>query len=506
MNGLANLLLQFSCGARFFTFGYLFTCLLATSAVADILGGRVLDDLDRNGRADPDDPGVANVRVSNGRDVTPTGDSGTHELGVNGDSMVFITKPSGYMTPLDVYRLPRFYYLHRPIGSPAGLRCPGIEPTGPLPERIDFALHRLGERANFEAVLFADPQPQTEEELDYIRDGVTSELVGVKAAFRMSMGDILFGDLSMFPRHNSIVAMLGTPWYNIAGNRELNLLAPSDVYSLETFSTGTAHPIVPSNTPTRCSWFSTTCATRVQCPHPTIHHRGGYEAALGEAQLERLKAELEHVPNDRLLVLAMHLALLTRADPRGVEDRQALFDLLTDYPNLYAMAGHTHTAQHPALLDRGRGRLQGRAGVASPCAYHGVGQLVERPLRRGGAARLRAAARGAQGVPPPARRRHRYVRVLQGCRASRQLPDAHHAGGLPSWAPGRLSRIPTGPTLRRPHQRGPGRCSLHRRQRFRRRPPGRRSGSRSKAVSGRKRAGYSQWTPVTSTGQSGTPP
>ena len=163
-------------------------------------------------------------------------ESGAYELEVHGDSIIFITKPAGYMTPQDAYRLPRFYYVHRPQGSPGGLRYLGIDPTGPLPERIDFPLHQQLEPTSFEAILLADTQPQTEAELDYIRDGVVSELIGTEAAFGMTMGDVLFDDLSMFPRFNSIIAALGVPWYNVAGNHELNLFATSDDYSLETFS------------------------------------------------------------------------------------------------------------------------------------------------------------------------------------------------------------------------------------------------------------------------------
>ena len=333
--------------ARWFPLGLPLVCLLAAVSHADPVGGRVFHDLDRDGRVDPDEPGIAGVRVSNGRDVTLTDGDGAYALEVNGDSIVFITKPAGYRTPLNAYRLPRFYYLHRPDGSPAGLRYPGIEPTGPLPERIDFALYRQEEPASFEAILFADPQPQTEAELDYIRDGVVSELIGTEAAFGMTMGDILFDDLSMFPRYNSIIATLGIPWYNVAGNHELNHFAPSDAYSLETFSNWYGPPYYAFEYANAVFVVLDDVRYRGAAPTPeNPRASGGYDAALGETQLAWLEAELAHVPSDRLLVLAMHIPLLTRGDPRGVEDRQKLFDLLTDYPNLYAMAGHTHTTQH----------------------------------------------------------------------------------------------------------------------------------------------------------------
>ncbi len=332
---------------RRFSSAFPIACLLATSSLADPLGGRVFEDLNRNGQADPDEPGIADVRVSNGRDVTLTDANGAYQLSVNGDSIVFITKPSGYMTPLDAYRLPRFHYLHRPNGSPPGLRYSGIEPTGPLPERMDFPLHRQEEPASFEAILFADPQPQTEAELDYIRDGVVSELIGTGAAFGMTMGDILFDDLSMFPRYNSIIAMLGIPWYNVPGNHELNFLAPSDEHSLETFSKWYGPPYYAFEYANAVFVVLDNVRYQGTAPAPdNPRAAGGYDAALGEAQIAWLKAELQHVPSDRLLVLAMHIPLLTRSDPRGMEDRQALFDLLKDYPNLYAMAGHTHTTEH----------------------------------------------------------------------------------------------------------------------------------------------------------------
>ena len=319
------------------------------SNASQTLKGTVFDDLNHNGAFDADELGIAGVRISNGTAVVLTNDSGDYEIDIEGDSIVFITKPAGYMTPVNKYRLPQFYYVHRPHGSPAGLRYQGIEPTGRLPERIDFPLHRQHEDKAFEAILFADTQPQTEEELDYIRDSVVSELIGTKAAFGMTMGDILFDDLSMLPRLSSIIAQIGVPWYNVPGNHELNLLASEDAYSLETFSRWYGPP-----------YYAFEYGDAAFVVLDDVHYRGtkssgirgngGYYGSFGERQLDWLEAELAHVPKGKLLVLAMHIPLLTRAGPdgdqRGVQDRRALFALLDEYPNLYAVAGHTHTTQH----------------------------------------------------------------------------------------------------------------------------------------------------------------
>ena len=38
-----------------------------------------------------------------------------------------------WRTPLSEHNLPRFYYVHKPHGSPT-LKHPGVAPTGPWPE------------------------------------------------------------------------------------------------------------------------------------------------------------------------------------------------------------------------------------------------------------------------------------------------------------------------------------------------------------------------------------
>ena len=65
------------------------------------------------------------------------------------------------------------------------------------------------------------------------------------------MGDILFDDLSMFPRYNALIAQIGIPWYNVPGNHELNFEAESDEDSLETFKRFFGPPTTRLNTQMR---------------------------------------------------------------------------------------------------------------------------------------------------------------------------------------------------------------------------------------------------------------
>jgi len=320
-------------------------------AVADEAKGTVFHDLNGNGSLDVGEPGIANVRVSDGERVTVTDSSGGYRLEIGAEAVLFITKPSGYATSVNEDQIPQFYYIHQPNGSPPGMRYPGVAPTGPLPEVLNFPLRQQAEDRRFEALLLADTQPQTDAEIDYIRDDVVAELIGTEARFGMTMGDISFDDLTIFPRLNRIIAEIGIPWYNVPGNHELNFEAVDDRYSLETFKSHFGPPyyafeyadalfVVLDNIEYRGNG---------QSDPGDVRGNGGYIANLGKRQLGWLRQELNHVPEDRLVFLAMHSPLETYvADAPGVttQDRRDLFKLLSGRPNLYAVAGHTHTTEH----------------------------------------------------------------------------------------------------------------------------------------------------------------
>ena len=324
----------------------------ALSAAADeTVRGTVFHDLNRNGRLEVGEPGLAGVRVSDGERVVLTDADGRYSLRIADEAIVFITKPRGYATPVNEAQLPQFYYIHQPNGSPPGMRYPGIEPTGPLPAAVDFPLAAQEEPERFEALLFSDTQPQTEAEVDYIRDDVVAELVGTTARFGMTMGDIAYDDMSLLPRLNRVIAQIGVPWYNVPGNHELNFEAEDDRYSLETFKRYYGPPYYA---------FEYADALFVvldnieyqgngEADPGDVRGNGGYIANFGERQLKWLERELEFVPEDRLVFLAMHSPLETYiADAPGVttQDRRSLFGILSGRPNLYAVAGHTHTTEH----------------------------------------------------------------------------------------------------------------------------------------------------------------
>lgn len=327
---------------------FLILLIVSPATLSATATGRVFIDTNKNGLLDPTEEGLAGVRVSNGIDVVTTDDDGRYEIDARDKSIIFITKPRNYATPVNLHMIPQFYYIHQPEGSPQEMRYRGIEPTGPLPDEINFPLSFRAEADQFEAILFTDPQPQTNRELDYIRDDVISELIGSEAAFGMTMGDILFDDLSMFPRYNALIARIGIPWYNVPGNHELNFDAEGDEDSLETFKRFYGPPyyafeyaealfVVLDNIDYK---------GRGEAKPEDVRDNGGYDISLAEEQLRWLEQELSHVDENRLVFVATHAPLGSENGAYSTGNREQLFKLLGGRPNLYSVAGHTHTTDH----------------------------------------------------------------------------------------------------------------------------------------------------------------
>jgi C terminal of Calcineurin-like phosphoesterase/N terminal of Calcineurin-like phosphoesterase/Calcineurin-like phosphoesterase/TAT (twin-arginine translocation) pathway signal sequence len=331
--------------------------------------GVVFEDRSGSGRRQPGDPGIAGVLVSNGREVAKTDASGRYTLPIDDETVVFVIKPTGYMVPVEPgTMLPRFYYIHQPKGTPAdlNLRYRGIDPTGPLPASVDFALRKAEEPATFEVLLFTDPQPESPVEVEFVRDDVVSARIGTDAAFGMTTGDLMFDDLSLYQRQNRIIGQIGLPWWNIPGNHDLNFEAPGARYSRETFK----RVFGPTSYAFEYGGALFLMLDNVEYlgTDPTRPRRDGkYEGRIGERQRAFIANLLAEQPADRLVVAAMHIPLRTYVRPDdwavNTSDRDEFLKLIGERPCL-SISGHTHTTEHHYF-----GAADGFAG-ATPHHHH----------------------------------------------------------------------------------------------------------------------------------------
>ena len=306
--------------------------------------GSVYEDIGAHG------PGLPDVMVSNGRDVVRTDADGRWHLPVRAGDTLFVIKPPGFATPIDpATQLPRFAYNFLPEGTPPlGQRFAGLAPTGPLPDSVDFPLRRQEESPQFDVLLFTDPQPESLAEVGYVRDDVVATVAGVPAAFGITHGDLMFDDLSFYGRYNAIVGSVGRPWYNCCGNHDMNLEAPDNTHSRDTFKRTFG---------ARYHAFQYAAATFLILDNveylgtdPTKPNGSGkYRGRFGADQLGFVRNVLANVPRDSLVVLSFHIPLRTLAgtEPNTANtDTAAFLEAISTHPNSVSFSGHTHTNEH----------------------------------------------------------------------------------------------------------------------------------------------------------------
>ncbi len=294
--------------------------------------GYVFEDLNANGVRDPGEPGVPGVGVSNGVDVVTTDDRGRYEIPVEDDTILFVIKPRDYMTPVSEDQIPAFYYIHKPDGAPA-LHYPGVEPTGDLPGRVNFPLRARPEPERFRAVVFGDPQPRNMEEVEYIARDVVDGLIGVDAAFGVTLGDIVFDDLDLFEPLNAVIGHIGIPWRNILGNHDINFDASNHRHATETFQRVYGPP-----------YYAFAHGPVFFLMLDNVHWQGdGHVSRLGADQLRFIENALTLVDPDQLVVMFMHHPITS------TEDREELFALLEDFPNTVSVSAQWHRMSHKFL-------------------------------------------------------------------------------------------------------------------------------------------------------------
>jgi len=301
-------------------------CAVAFPALAqDTARGVVFHDADGDGVRDEGEIGIGGVGVSNGDDVVLTDDDGEYKLPIDSDDIVFVVKPANWRVAVNEEQLPRYYYNHKPSGSPES-KYAGVAPTGSLPASVDFPLYPQEESDTFKVIFFGDPQPRNIEEVNYIAHDIVEELIGFDAAFGVTLGDIVFNDLSVFPVLNGVIGRIGTPWYNVIGNHDINMDTEDDAHSDETFERiygpayyslnyGKVHFIVLDN---------------------VLWEGDGYHGEIGERQLRFVKNDLKHVDKDQLVVVMMHIPLTT------VDDAHDLLHALKGHTNTFSVSAHWH--------------------------------------------------------------------------------------------------------------------------------------------------------------------
>jgi hypothetical protein len=352
--------------------------------------GMVYEDSTGSGVRAPGTKGIHGVLVSNGRDVVRTDADGRYRLSIRDGDVLFIIKPSGWSTPMTERNLPRFYYVHRPNGSPqylakdmpgADLLNPiwfykGAAPTGARPASLDFGLRRTPEPDEFTTIVFGDTQVSHDKQIDYMAQGTVSELLNAPGiAFGISVGDLVnVGLLHLFGPLNELQAKTGFPWYTLPGNHDQNLVTPDDFMAEEQYRT-TYGPTVYAFEYGPVSFLMIGNVRRTPfakldkpdaAPGTGVPAPAPYHCGLGDEQWSFVEQYLQTVPTDRQLVISMHMDMKglppnpasVQVPPNGSPDvspggvdptgafTRRLMGLISGRPHTLSISGHAHINRH----------------------------------------------------------------------------------------------------------------------------------------------------------------
>lgn len=350
---------------------YIFLIVFNPTFAQQKVKGFVFEDVNKNGKKDNRETGIQNIAVSNGKEIVQTDAKGFYELPIGTDDIIFVIKPSDYKFRLNEYNLPQFYYNHKPSGSPQSLKYKAVQPTGVLPMHVNFGLQKDTTGKNFTALIFGDPQPANELELDQFHKGIVKEVAGIKnVAFGISLGDLVGNRLDLQPAYANAVKDVGIPWHNVMGNHDMNMDVKADSLSDESFELNFGPPTYSFNA------GNVHFIILDDIIYPNYKNGREYLGGFTEKQLQFIENDLKLVSPDKLIVLSMHIPLNNDKEAFRLDDRKQLFKLLKNFSNALVLSAHTHL-QRNDLLGKKDGWLQDKplhefnAGTTSGDWYSG---------------------------------------------------------------------------------------------------------------------------------------
>merc|ERR550525_432550 len=248
-----------------------------------------------------------------------------------------ISKPDCYAVPTDENLVTQFFYIHKPHGfsyesyTNKTLLYGGLEPTGPMPRRINFPLipYECKKDVAYKVAVSGDPQTYSNTELGYFRDTLAKEVSeGDFEAFFLN-GDVMGDDLNLYGRLKMNNAMGGTNQFFSHGNHDLDFDAGSDNDSADTFrrefgpeyysfDIGMVHFVVLDN----CKWPCTPDEHAVTglhdfCLNPETSPT--YTGVVIQRQLDWLANDLAHTPLDMVIFLVFHIPIFSFGDEEATK-------------------------------------------------------------------------------------------------------------------------------------------------------------------------------------------
>jgi len=284
-----------------------------------VMEGMAFIDSNSNGIKDSGEQPFSGLHVSNGRDIVTTDRTGYYSIEKIKGKFIFAIKPPGYKFPLDKDSQPRFYH----AGGSNDFHIP-LYPS-------------LNEDA-FSCVLMADPQVYAKDQINYLGQVATDELLLEEYDFMITLGDLVGNKLPLLPKVKETLGQTRKPCYFVIGNHDRDrgeFLNPStedndsfeefygpDYYS---FNRGDVHFLVLNN---------------VLTIKPSEPGKSDYRPGIHRMQIQFIKNDLKHVSPDQLVVVCAHIPFFPELKKADMTAK--MLALLKDFSNVFMASGHAH--------------------------------------------------------------------------------------------------------------------------------------------------------------------
>jgi hypothetical protein len=204
-------------------------------------------------------------------------------------------------------------------------------------DSYDFNLKKLNKNdSKHQFIIWADPQVKNKKDVAQMMATSVPDVKQYLAKLPkgtlihgISVGDLVWDDLSFFNDYNEAVSQMGIPFHQVLGNHDMNYNQGGDETSDQTFkefygptyysfNRGQAHYIILDD----------------------VRYLGSerlYDGYISQDQLKWMKNDLQYVPKDSLIIISAHIPI-----HNAVKNNSEFYALLSEFKNVHVMTGHTH--------------------------------------------------------------------------------------------------------------------------------------------------------------------